>query len=208
MSFRERPSSRCGECMMAFLTRCLFCGQQVRAPDHALGASLRCPKCSNFFTLAAEREVAQRGPHAGPLKQRSEAGRIAESSLLSKGNLVIADARPRPKPGRIDPLGPSALLLGGAALLCASAPSLCRWVMPLSSVGLLLGLVALPLARGRSRLLFPITGTAAAGTVLLAALLFPTILGPVYLASRGKEAVDLTVIRVVPLAGNLHGAAS
>jgi hypothetical protein len=44
--------------------------------------------------------------------------------------------------------------------------------------------------------------------VLLAALRFPTILGPVYLASRGREAVDNTVIRVVPLAGSLHGAAS
>jgi hypothetical protein len=206
LSFRERPSSRCRECIMPFLTRCLFCGQQVRAPDHALGASLRCPKCSNFFTLAPERAVAQCGPQASPLKQKSEAGPIAESSLLPKGNLVIADAGLRPKPGRIDPLGLSALLLGGAALLSASAPSLCRWVMPLSGVGLLLGLVALPLARGRSRLPFPITGTAAAGMVLLAALLFPTILGPVYLASRGVEAVAPNMIRVVPLVGSLHSA--
>src|SRR5260370_9104961 len=37
---------------MPFRAQCLFCGHEVLAPDHALGGSACCPKCSSFFTLA------------------------------------------------------------------------------------------------------------------------------------------------------------
>src|SRR5437660_10137198 len=42
---------------MSFLAACVFCGHKVQAPDHALGASGRCPKCANYFTLAPERAM-------------------------------------------------------------------------------------------------------------------------------------------------------
>jgi len=185
---------------MPFLARCLFCGQQVRAPDHALGASQCCPKCSNFFTLAPHSQSTRCSSNAG-LAQAPALGPSFPNPLPQAG-LTVADPGPQPQPRRIDPLGPSALLLCGAALLCASAPALCRGVMPLSAAGLLLGLVAVLLAKGRSRLLFPVTATTAGGVVLLVAVLFPSILGPVYVASRAKEIVDPAAIRAVPLAGN------
>jgi hypothetical protein len=99
----------------------------------------------------------------------------------------------------------AALLSTGAALLCASAPSLCRFVLPLATLGLLLGVagLALVLSQGRTRLLFPSAGTGFAGGVLFTALLFPGLLGPVFLASRAGDALDARVIRTVPLPGKL-----
>jgi hypothetical protein len=62
------------------------------------------------------------------------------------------------------------------------------------------------LALGRTRLLFPIAGTAMTVVILGTALLFPGLLGPAFLLSRAKEAVDPAVIRVVPLSGRPGGA--
>jgi hypothetical protein len=101
-----------------------------------------------------------------------------------------------------------ALLLGGTALLCASFPSLCGLVVILGSIALVLGFagIYLALTRGQFRLAFPIAGTAAGGGILLAGLMFPELLGSVYLASRAKDTIDPTAIRVVSLA-NARGSA-
>ena len=115
----------------------------------------------------------------------------------------VQDSQSKPRSG--DAFGLGALLLGGAALLCASVPSLCRFVLPAASLGLLLGVAGLVvvLRQGRMRLLFPIMGTGLAGTVLLIALRFPAFLGPVFLASRARDTVDANAIRAVPLPGSL-----
>jgi serine/threonine protein kinase len=39
-----------------FLTQCPFCKVRTRVPDKARGASVRCPSCSSFFTVAPEDE--------------------------------------------------------------------------------------------------------------------------------------------------------
>ena len=52
------------------------------------------------------------------------------------------EGRPK-KPSRIEPVGAGGLLLGGAALICASSYALGGLVIPLSALGLLLGLVGL-----------------------------------------------------------------
>src|SRR5439155_16021578 len=103
---------------------------------------------------------------------------------------------------RFDPFGLSALLLGGAALLCASIRSLYALVPPASGAGLLLGLAGLLLSKGQSRSLIPIAGTAVGGIVLLTALFLPKLLGPSYLASRNRRAVDPVAIRAIPLPGS------
>jgi hypothetical protein len=117
--------------------------------------------------------------------------------------LVISLAAPRPKPKWIEPLGVGALLVGGAALLCASAPLLCRLVVPLGLLGLILGAAGLVrvLMLGRTRLVFPVAGISVAVVLLGMAWLFPAFLGPTFLASRAKDAVDPTAIRAVPRSG-------
>jgi serine/threonine-protein kinase len=47
---REEPAG--------FLARCPFCLVRIRIPARALGASLPCPQCSNFFTAVPEDESA------------------------------------------------------------------------------------------------------------------------------------------------------
>src|SRR3989442_1262394 len=37
---------------MSFVAQCCFCKHKVKAPDQALGASVRCKKCESYFTLA------------------------------------------------------------------------------------------------------------------------------------------------------------
>jgi hypothetical protein len=110
---------------------------------------------------------------------------------------------PPATPRWLDPVGAVALFLGGAALLCASAHPLGRFVVPLSLVSLLAGLVGLVLAStsGKTRLLLPGAGTAVGGIVLFIALLFPALLGPIYRASRDRNPIDPAAIRPVPLPG-------
>ncbi len=45
----------------SFLARCPFCLVRIRIPARAVGASLRCPQCSNFFTAGPEDESASGG---------------------------------------------------------------------------------------------------------------------------------------------------
>jgi hypothetical protein len=37
---------------MPFVTACSFCPNKIKVPDQSLGASLRCSKCGNYFTVA------------------------------------------------------------------------------------------------------------------------------------------------------------
>jgi hypothetical protein len=123
-------------------------------------------------------------------------------------DIVIPDEVPPSRLRWIEPFGVAALLGAGAALLSAAAPLLCSLVLPASGVGLLAGLVGLllVLARGGYPLLLPAAGSVAAGGVLLTAQLAPGLLGPTYLASRGRDPVDPDAIRVVPLPGNRSDA--
>jgi hypothetical protein len=105
----------------------------------------------------------------------------------------------------LDPLALVALLSAAAALLCATVPALCSLVMPLALASSLLGAAGLIRASilGRARLLLPATGTGLAIGLLFAALLSPSLLGPVFLASRAKVVVDRNSIRVLPLPGSI-----
>jgi hypothetical protein len=43
---------------MSFIARCLFCNHLMQAPDRAYGSSGHSPKCSNWFTVVPEKDVA------------------------------------------------------------------------------------------------------------------------------------------------------
>src|SRR6185437_4444365 len=62
---------------MPFVTACSFCPNKIKVPDQSLGASLRCPTCGNYFTVAPappepaknlRRPVAAPRPTAAPVK--------------------------------------------------------------------------------------------------------------------------------------------
>jgi eukaryotic-like serine/threonine-protein kinase len=39
---------------VSFLARCSFCPTKIRVPNYAWGASVRCPRCGNYYTAAPE----------------------------------------------------------------------------------------------------------------------------------------------------------
>src|SRR5438105_1226243 len=54
---------------MPFVAECILCKHRVRVPDHALGASGRCPRCASYFTLAPADDIREPGseePAADP----------------------------------------------------------------------------------------------------------------------------------------------
>jgi hypothetical protein len=105
--------------------------------------------------------------------------------------------RPQPVPEadadearQFEPLGASALLLGGAAWLCAWFVPLAGWLVPLSLVALLVGIAAVVRAKRtapRFRLRLPVGGTTVAAIVLVVGLLFPSLLGPAFRTAPPRQ---------------------
>ena len=44
---------------MPFITACPFCPSKMKVPDKVLGASLPCPRCGSYFTVARAEEVSE-----------------------------------------------------------------------------------------------------------------------------------------------------
>jgi hypothetical protein len=112
----------------------------------------------------------------------------------------------------IEPTGAIALLLAGAALLCPLSYSLSPWVIPFGLASLFVGLIGVaralvvtatgPAANTFRRRVFPSAGAGAGCLVCAAALFFPSLLGPNYLAWRQGKTVDPTTIQAIPLNGS------
>src|SRR5262249_34224215 len=130
---------------MPFLAACPFCPTKIRLPEQALGASIRCPKCSNHFTAAPEESaLASPTPYlANRARRIAAASRAAQATTArrrqhaNRGNVAAAEGEPAATP-RVPPmLEPSrraqgvnewaalALGLGGVGLLTAFFAS--RW---------------------------------------------------------------------------------
>jgi hypothetical protein len=193
----------------------MYCGQRSRVPDGSLGTSGQCPRCGAYFTLVPEEESTATGsglfrtagaPAAEPAPPL--AGMPQTAAPIPPGNEPVPPASRRQKTGwLIVPLGVCGLFLCGVALLSASlAP---RLVMPLSGLGVLIGLTGLVQGRlaDRGRLLLPLAAATASAAVLLVAWLWPGLLGPRYEASRPRWTQDPEAMRVLPLpgGGNMEG---
>jgi hypothetical protein len=106
----------------------------------------------------------------------------------------------------IDPIGATALLVGGVGLFCASAWP-CAWftalVMPLAIVGALVGFVGAIVGCTLPKPRYRLAGAAAVLCVALLtiAILFPSLLGPSYHASRARAAPAPVAPHAVPLPG-------
>src|SRR5262245_28407642 len=68
--FARVKRARAKEMGMPFLAQCCFCNHQVEAPDRALGASGKCPKCGEHFTVVPVEKAAALPPrHAHRVKR-------------------------------------------------------------------------------------------------------------------------------------------
>src|SRR5712692_8190564 len=103
---------------MPFQTQCLFCGQKVKVPDHALGTSGRCPKCHNFFTLAP-------GEEALASDKESPYGRVLSRAAIPRAPRSHAVAEATPAPATVSPPVPAGH--GGHA---DEGPAACPWIEP------------------------------------------------------------------------------
>lgn len=194
---------------MAFKARCPYCRHVALASQEAIGASARCPKCGDFFTLAPEEDDAVlpsqwSGRRSRPVE--SSADEVEQPDSEETNDEVATETALADEPDDaakdrrsfLQPAGVVALFLGGVALLSASFP---RWnwlTAPLSLSGLALGIVAVGWVRTHRTpgLEVSVAGTFVSLAVLAVALLFPSLLGPAYFK---PPAPAMTGLEVIPL---------
>src|SRR5262249_50069706 len=160
-----------------FQTECLFCRQRLNLPDTASGASVRCPKCTSFFTAARSDLLPAAGGRGGGRGSAMAEAFAAANADLAEPAFPPTDRSPVPHP-----LTAAALLTGAAAVVCLSVPPLSAAVAPLAGLGVAVAAAALArdhLAGSRRRWPGALSLTVSGG-VLLAALFFPSLLGPTY----------------------------
>jgi hypothetical protein len=211
-----------------FIAECAFCKHQVRAPEHAVGASVVCPKCGNPFTVApiehasprimvaaeAPRVVATPGPKGPAGLDATRLDHQDAADLPMPPDVVTSphvSGAPSSAPAwlcRVHPVGLAALVLASVALACASLPGLSGLTRVLAGGGLLTGLVAVAmcLASERPYWLFPIAASSLAAVVLTLALFFPAALGPVYEAWAQRSSENADEVQIIPLRSNWRPA--
>lgn len=182
---------------MAFVVQCPFCKFRATAPDRALGAAGRCPKCASAFTVAPldDTRLPESGPappevetEPEPVKSEAMEIAIAEAAAVVKPPPLIeppADAPPSPKSKRSNLArlgGALAIFLSGLALAAGAVAFLHPFVRVLAALAFLAGLAGIVLGASgaRRRMLLPLLGTAAACAVLVVVWFFPALLGPAY----------------------------
>ncbi|MCI0681573.1 MAG: hypothetical protein L0Y71_05685 [Gemmataceae bacterium] len=82
---------------MPFLAACPFCRRKVQAPEAAIGQSVACKKCHNYFTLAPEDNVP---PEAGARPAHDARAQSNAAAPPVAGNTAATSASaPAAKPG-------------------------------------------------------------------------------------------------------------
>lgn len=180
---------------MTLVARCHICRCQIKFLETALGKSIPCPRCRNQLSLFPFEELPTTPSSTEPHDD-------TPAAAAASGRYTLAgDALDVPKTPWVEPIGACALVLAGLALLCALGYSWAWLVIPLGLLGILVGLIGLLRAMtiGKYRLVFPIAAPAVCGVLVVTALLFPSFLGPTYLAATSKKSLDPTRMRVIPL---------
>src|SRR5262249_54877147 len=147
---------------MPFIARCPFCSTQVNAPDKAVGYSIPCPRCGSHFTLAPIQSIPAPAraataataaivpappptvPHDGPRLPPAPAPVFQQPEPTAPApdwGPLLLDSPTAPGQRWVRLVGIAALFVGSLALLFASIPFLNWLTLPLSGLGLLLGLV-------------------------------------------------------------------
>src|SRR5687767_2763615 len=80
---------------MPFLAACPFCRRRIQAPDTALGQSVACKKCHNYFTLAPADDMPP--AEASP---RDAQQYLAKSQMNAAAGPAAAAATPAAAPAK------------------------------------------------------------------------------------------------------------
>jgi hypothetical protein len=75
---------------MPFIAECTFCTKKMRVPDSALGASLACPRCGNYFTLTASASTSE--PSALAPSLRAASGSLPATEVAPAETLAVEPA--------------------------------------------------------------------------------------------------------------------
>src|SRR5438105_379954 len=146
---------------MSFIAQCIFCKHKVKVPDEALGASVRCKKCDNSFTLAPIEEAPSEQVLTR-FRRHAPAAACGATDVASPGTGLLTDQASAPLPSHNGPAdhavaqeipdpartlrraihlaGAMGLVLGGAGLACASFAAFDGLTVPLSIAGVVVGL--------------------------------------------------------------------
>jgi hypothetical protein len=212
--------------MMPFIAKCPFCRQKSRVTDALRESSIQCPRCGLSFPAAAAESVSKTAgtatsasgdskPSAAPAEAPVALATPANAVLQALQTQAAAFSTPiraarRPDSPFKSPIPATAavtLILGAAALLAASQPSFTVLTRPLSAIGVVLGCIVVRATRKSAitARLIAIGGTLFSGLMFFVSILAPSLLGPVYQASRATVGHSPQTIRAVPL--ELGGAA-
>jgi hypothetical protein len=191
---------------MSFVAECFYCHHQVQAPDGSAGLSATCPRCHNCFTLAPAAKAAAgfRKPRTRKAKKPDPVALPATAVAPETPRPPVEAFVPGPSPlfpavsitpeatapaaGRwkVEPFGGVALMLCGLGLLLngvavwfAALSFLKYLTIPLSLVGVILGVIGwLQNAEEKpSRWAWSVAGGSVNLLVLAMAWLWPGLLG-------------------------------
>lgn len=205
---------------MSFKARCEFCQLELQAPDHALGMSVRCPRCENHFTVAplepavalpahwrgkkvaASSKVAHVpvGLAAEPTSARTASAdpvpQVASASVAPEGSSAEQTSWRR----HLTPAGVVALLSGGLGLMFASFWGWTWLTIPLAGLGIVIGLAGVVWAHVSDSSGKPVAvgGAVLSAGVLGVAVLFPGLLGPAY-QSPPSRSQSSSAVEAIPL---------
>ncbi len=122
--------------------------------------------------------------------------------------LHLPAPRSRVPQRKIDPIGIGAIAVSGLAGWCAMVAVLSIFVIPLAVAGLLTGLVGLAagLLCEPPRYILATAGSVTNVALLIAAIAFPSLLGPTYQRSRERVEAEAFVPHAVALPGKKSAA--
>ena len=142
---------------MSFAARCPFCHVLVSGvPVEHEGGSISCPRCENYFTLAAAADLPTRIQRRARSRIMAD---LADHEIAEERDAAPALASASTTPGevadeasegqRFNPFGVLAFLLATVALFCASVPGARFLMVPLACTGLLLAALGTTLSGAR-----------------------------------------------------------
>jgi hypothetical protein len=189
---------------MPVIANCSSCGSKLNVSDDLLGREVRCPRCGTVTVVPPPGE-GQRSRAAAerPTEPYHPKGEVVAGRPGARRPQEVDDDRysdRAPGPDRVDApaqqngaalgLGIASLVLGILAIPFALIPCIGTYSIPVSSVGLLLGVVGLVLVltSKKGSLGFPIAGTAVSAVALaVAGLWFLICAGLMSGAKQGVE---------------------
>jgi hypothetical protein len=168
---------------MSLSVACSSCGAKLRAPDNAVGRAFKCPKCGNQISVAAafsprpeqprSLQVAEDADDLSIKRQRDPADEGIAASKLPLG------------------FGIASLALSIIGMVISVFPCVGMIGIPLSALGLLLGIVGAVFAlirQGRG-IGFPLAGSITGFTGLCIAIMWLTVCSGIF-SSGGRTVQD------------------